>query len=98
MIQTALNKQQSAKPKVKLNTSENLQRHQYIDVISLMQHNAKLAQRPEIAPRMDREDRLAYIKQQKEKLGLNDNVMLKSSKRAIVDGQLRKDMPSLEFN
>ena len=24
--------------------------------------------------------------------------MLKSSKRAIVDGQLRKNMPSLEFN
>ena len=47
---------------------------------------------------MDSEDRLAYIKECKERLGLNENVLLKSSKRAIIDSQLRRDMPYLEFS
>ena len=47
---------------------------------------------------MDREDRLAYIRECKQKLGLNDRELLKSSRRAIVDTQLMKDMPVLEFN
>ena len=47
---------------------------------------------------MDQEDRAAYIKEQKAKLGLNNNVLLKSSKRAIINSQLQKDMGHLEFN
>ena len=47
---------------------------------------------------MDEEDRLSYIRECKQKLGLNDRELLKSSRRAIVDQQLMKDMPVLEFN
>ena len=32
------------------------------------------------------------------KIGINDKEFLKTSRRAIVDAQLKKDMPSLEFN
>ena len=52
----------------------------------------------EAKPRMDSEDRLAYIREQKQKLGLNDSILLKSSRRAIIDSRLHKEMPSLEFN
>ena len=47
---------------------------------------------------MDSEDRLAYIREQKQKLGLNDSLLLKSSRRSIIGSQLHKEMPSLEFN
>ena len=49
-------------------------------------------------PRMDLVERAKYIKECKQKLGLDDNVLLKSSRRAVLDGFLTKDMPSLEFN
>ena len=60
--------------------------------------NRALAKRPPIEARMDEEDRLTYIKEQKAKLGLDKSFLLKSSKRVVADAQLRKDMPSLEFN
>ena len=48
---------------------------------------------------MDSEDRLAYIRETKKKLGLNlDNVLKKSSRRVVIDGKMQKDMPYLEFN
>ena len=47
---------------------------------------------------MDHEDRLAYIKKVKKNLGLDGGILLKSSKRVVMDGQLRKDMPCLEFS
>ena len=60
--------------------------------------NRAKALKPEPSARMDREDRLAYIKEQKAKLGLSNKFLLKSSKRVVSDAQLKKDMPSLEFN
>ena len=57
-----------------------------------------LAARPKAQARMDEEDRLKYIKECKARLGLNDNVLLASSRRAVIDSELKKEMPSLEFN
>ena len=34
---------------------------------------------------MDKEDRLTYIREQKKKLGLDNNVLLKSSRKTTVD-------------
>ena len=79
------------------NTNENHLRQQHIDVMELYKINKKLAMRPEAQPRLDKEDRLAYIREQKAKLNM-DSFLLKSSKRAIIDSQLKKDMPALEFN
>ena len=47
---------------------------------------------------MDEEDRLAYIRECKAKLGLDDNVLLKSAKRTLIDQQRHQEMPSLDFN
>ena len=47
---------------------------------------------------MDEDERAAYIKQTKEKLGLNERILGLSSKRSAHDGHLRYDIPYLEFN
>ena len=47
---------------------------------------------------MDSDQRAEYIRLQKERLGLNQRVLGLSSKRSSHAGQLRKDMPYLEFN
>ena len=47
---------------------------------------------------MDDDERAAYIKQTKERLGLNDRLLGLSSKRSAHDGHLRFDIPYLEFN
>ena len=47
---------------------------------------------------MDEQDRLSYIRDCKSRLGLNDSVLLKSSKRTTIDQQFHKDMPYIEFN
>ena len=74
------------------------ERQHNIDIIELYTMNRAKALKPKPAARMDHEDRLAYIREQKAKLGLNNSFLLKSSKRVVADSQLRKDMPSLEFN
>ena len=79
------------------NTNENYLRQQHIDVLELYKINKSLAMRPPAQPRLDKEDRLAYIREQKAKLNM-DSFLLKSSKRAVIDSQLKKDMPALEFN
>ena len=66
------------------NTNENHLRQQHIDVMELYKINKKLSMRPEAQPRLDKEDRLAYIQEQKAKLNMN-SFLLKSSKRAIID-------------
>ena len=48
--------------------------------------------------RMDEDERAEYIKQTKERLGLNDKILGLSSKRSAHDGNLRYDIPYLEFN
>ena len=47
--------------------------------------NRAKALKPPPAARMDHEDRHAYIKEQKAKLGLDNSFLLKSSKRVIAD-------------
>ena len=47
---------------------------------------------------MDEDERAEYIKQTKERLGLNDKILGLSSKRSAHDGNLRYDIPYLEFN
>ena len=79
------------------NQNNNYLRQQHIDVLDLYKINKKLSMRPAIAPRLDTEDRLAYIREQKAKLNMN-SFLLKSSKRAVIDSQLKKDMPALEFD
>mmetsp|Transcript_6601 Transcript_6601/g.11132 ORF Transcript_6601/g.11132 Transcript_6601/m.11132 type:complete len:151 (+) Transcript_6601:166-618(+) len=57
-----------------------------------------MAQMPEVQARMDEVDRLAYIKEQKKRLGLDDGLLMKSSKKTLFDSQRMKSMPALEFN
>ena len=52
----------SAKPKIIQNTSHNHLSQQYIDVLELYKANDKLAKKKEVEARMDKEDRLTYIK------------------------------------
>ena len=47
---------------------------------------------------MDSDQRAEYIRQTKERLGLNERVLSLSSKRSTHGGDLRQDMPYLEFN
>ena len=97
MIQTKLNQRLSERPRVQHNQSSNYLRQQYIDVIQLHKHNQKLAAR-EYVPRMDREDRLKYIREQKQKLGLHNRELLVSTRRTIIDGEHFKNLPSLDFH
>ncbi len=48
--------------------------------------------------RLDSDQRAEYIKQQKERLGVNERVLGLSSKRSTHGGDLRQDFPYLEFN
>ena len=48
--------------------------------------------------RLDSDQRADYIKQTKERLGLNDRLLPLSSKRSTHGGDLREDLPYLEFN
>ena len=98
MVQTGLNKAQSARPKKAPGTSVNYERQQTIDVVRLHEMNRAAAKKPESQARMDRQDRLLYIREQKAKLGLSNNVLLRSSKRTFFDGELHKELPSLDFN
>ena len=97
-IQTGMNKMLSEKPHLRQNTNKNYVRQQNIDVLELYSINKSLSLRAAPGPRLDKEDRLAYIRSCKAKLGLNDDVLLKSSKRTIIDSALRHDMPALEFS
>ncbi len=47
---------------------------------------------------MDSDERSSYIKETKERLGLNEKTLGLSSKRSVHDGNLRYDIPHLEFN
>ena len=98
LVQRKLNIEQAAKPKVRSNISKNYERQQHIDIVKLYMHNKKLANRPPVEHRMTRDDRSKYIKECREKLGLNDRLFLQSSRRTVYDSQLKKDMPYLEFN
>ena len=53
--------------------------------MELYRINEKLANRPQVQARMDEQDRLKYIRECKDRLGLNDTVLMKSSKRTILD-------------
>ena len=46
---------------------------------------------------MDEHERARYIKETKERLGVNDRILGLSSRRSAHDGHLRQDMPYLEF-
>ena len=74
------------------------ERQQYIDIVELHMHNRKVEAKGPPQARLDEDERLRYIKHQKEKLGIENRELLKTSGRAIVDGQLMKNMPVLEFN
>ena len=71
-----------------------------IDVLALYQrqYDQQQAATPKAGRRMDEDERAAYIKQTKERLGLNDRILGLSSKRSAHDGHLRYDIPYLEFN
>ena len=84
---------QFAKPKVMPSTVQNEQRQKHIDVLSLYQKHNDSAKN-----RMDAEDRLAYIRECKKRIGLEDDVFLKSSRRTLINGVVHKEMPYLEFS
>ncbi|TNV75706.1 hypothetical protein FGO68_gene17696 [Halteria grandinella] len=75
-------------------------KYQDMDIFAIYQRQAAGGQQ---APpgtqsrRLDADERAAYVKAQKEKLGLNERVLSLSSKRSVWNGQLRQDMPHLEF-
>ena len=75
-MQRQLNNALSQKPIVHPNKVENLERQKHIDVLSLYQKKDSKVQ-----ARTDRDERIAYIRECKKKLGLNDGLLLKSSKR-----------------
>lgn len=47
---------------------------------------------------MEEDERAAYIKSVKERLNLNEKVLGLSSKRATHGGELKANMPYIEFN
>ena len=96
-IQAGMNKMLSEKPQRRPNINQNFVSQQNFDVLKLYKINQKLSARAAAQPRMDQEDRLAYIREQKARLGM-DQFLLKSSKRAVVDAQLKSSMPALEFD
>ena len=84
-------KTRAAKPEHQIKTGPQ------IDVLSLYQrqYDQKVETK---GRRLDSDQRADYIKQTKERLGLNDRVLPLSSKRSTHGGDLREDLPYLEFN
>ena len=75
----------------------NIPNAPHIDVLALYQrqHEKKTDVK---GRRLDSDQRAEYIKQAKERLGLNERVLALSSKRSTHGGELRQDLPYLEFN
>ena len=69
-----------------------------IDIIALYQRQYVEQKSVKADRRLDIDERAAYIKATKEKLGLNERVLGLSSKRSTWGGELRFDYPYLEFN
>ena len=67
-----------------------------IDIISLYQRQQAGSETK--GRRQDSDQRAKYIKETKERLGLNEKTLGLSSRRSVHDGNLRFDYPHLEFD
>lgn len=74
--------------------------YQDLDIFAIYQRQAagNVAPPGTQSRRLDDDERAAYVKAQKAKLGLNERVLSLSSKRSVWNGHLRQEMPHLEFN
>ena len=54
-------------------------------MLALYKLNEKLEARGPAECRLDKEDRLEYIRECKQRLGLNDSILLKTSGRTLID-------------